>query len=360
MTPFLSVIVPIYKVEPYLRQCLDSILGQTFRDMEIILVDDGSPDGCPEICDSYAEMDARVKVIHKKNGGLVSARKEGVRRSTGQYITFVDGDDWIDCGMYQAMMERIRENNADILTTDYYYDGGHPVRYTAAVPEGLYRGKRLEKLQKRMIYSGRFYLPGVYPSVWNKWYRREILIPNLFTVNENISWGEDMACTYTCMLDARCVEIYKSQCFYHYRIRPEAMTKVFDPDYFRKFRNLYDCLDICFAGKMQENLVEQLTYHKIYVMTVGIKECAGGVRNVCTGEGKKALELCYKNRDLAHCMKNVDVRRMELPLFYRKIWLAYEKKQTRRILILLQLLGAEMAMEKVFRFFRQRSGTGKE
>ncbi len=356
MNPFLSVVVPVYKVEPYLRQCVESILEQTFQDMEIILVDDGSPDGCPAICDHYAEMDARVKVIHKSNGGLVSARKAGVKLSSGQYITFVDGDDWIDSDMYQAMMERIRKNNADVLTTDYFYDGGYPIRHTAAVPEGIYRGKNLEKLRDHMIYAGKFYQPGVWPNVWNKWFRRDILIPNLAAVNENVSLGEDMVCTYACILDAKCVEIYKSQCFYHYRKRLESMTKVFEQDYFRKYRNLYDNLDVCFANKKREGLQEQLKYHKVWSVSVGIKECTGGTRSVLTGRGRKNVEACYKNQDLARCMGGVDVSRMKLPFLYREIWRALEKRQTCRILALALLLKVPLVMDKVQRFFHQRNG----
>lgn len=356
MNPFLSVIVPIYKVEPYLRQCVESILGQTFQDMEIILVDDGSPDGCPAICDHYAEMDARVKVIHKQNGGLVNARKDGVKLSTGRYITFVDGDDWIDRGMYQAMMERIQKNNADILATDFFYDGGYPIRHTAVVPEGIYRGKRLEKLRSHMIYSGKFFQPGVWPNVWNKWFRREILVPNLSAVNENVSLGEDMVCTYTCMLDAKCVEIYKSRCFYHYRKRQEAMTKVFDQGYFRKYRNLYDNLDVRFADKKREDLQEQVKYHKVWSVAIGIKECAGGTRSILTGSGRKNVEACYGNRDLARCMEGVDAVRMKLPLLYREIWRALERRQTYRVLVLTLLLKVPLVMEKVRRFSHQRNG----
>lgn len=90
----ISVIVPVYKVEKYLRQCLDSLAAQTLDDIEIIIVDDGSPDGCPDICDEYVAKDARMKVVHKKNGGLLSARKAGLAASCGDYIGFVDGDDW--------------------------------------------------------------------------------------------------------------------------------------------------------------------------------------------------------------------------------------------------------------------------
>ena len=166
--PFLSVIVPIYCVEEYLEECIRSILRQSFRDFELILVDDGSPDGCPKLCDQFAGQDSRVKVIHKENGGLVSARKAGVGISSGRYITFVDSDDWIEPDMYEAMYRLWQKEKPDILATDYYYDtgeGGAPVHGTA--DEGIYEGERLEALRKQMIYSGKFYVPGIQPCVWN-------------------------------------------------------------------------------------------------------------------------------------------------------------------------------------------------
>ena len=100
----ISVIVPIYKVEAYLRQCVDSILAQTYTDLDIVLVDDGSTDNCPAICDAYARKDARVQVVHKPNGGLMSARQAGLRVAKGEYVGFVDGDDWIEPDMYEKMM----------------------------------------------------------------------------------------------------------------------------------------------------------------------------------------------------------------------------------------------------------------
>ena len=103
--PKISVIVPVYKVEPYLRKCLDSIVGQTYQNLEIILVDDGSPDGCGAICDEYAAQDKRVRVIHKANGGVSSARNAGLTAATGEWIGWVDSDDWIEPDMYERMLE---------------------------------------------------------------------------------------------------------------------------------------------------------------------------------------------------------------------------------------------------------------
>lgn len=112
--PLISVIVPIYNVELYLRQCLDSIIGQTYQNLEIILVDDGSPDNCGDICDVYARSDSRIKVIHKENGGVAEARNAGLAASAGQYIGWVDPDDWIEPDMFEYLLNSAKQHSSDI------------------------------------------------------------------------------------------------------------------------------------------------------------------------------------------------------------------------------------------------------
>ncbi len=116
----ISVIVPIYNVENYLKECVDSLLVQSYDNLEILLIDDGSKDKCPTICDEYAQKDNRIKVVHKTNGGLSDARNEGLRRATGEYIGFVDSDDWIEPNMYSLLMEGIIKDQADISICGYY------------------------------------------------------------------------------------------------------------------------------------------------------------------------------------------------------------------------------------------------
>ena len=116
----ISVIVPVYKVEPYIRKCVDSILGQTFSDIQVILVDDGSPDQCGKICDEYAKQDKRVEVIHKENGGLSDARNAGVPYAKGEYIIFLDSDDYIEKDMLEYMYTRIQDSGADMATCGLY------------------------------------------------------------------------------------------------------------------------------------------------------------------------------------------------------------------------------------------------
>ena len=132
----ISTIIPIYKVEKYLQTCIESVVNQTIKDLEIILVDDGSPDYCPEICDAWAQKDSRIKVIHKENGGLSDARNAGLDIAQGEYISFVDSDDWIAPNMYEIMLEVIEKEHADICACGIMgcYPSKNvpmPIRYTA-------------------------------------------------------------------------------------------------------------------------------------------------------------------------------------------------------------------------------------
>jgi glycosyltransferase involved in cell wall biosynthesis len=116
----ISVIVPVYNAEKYLRQCIDSIVNQTYRNLEIILVDDGSQDNSGKICDAYAETDKRIRVIHKQNGGQATARNEALKTATGEYIGFVDADDWIELDMYESLLSGLRSSNADLISCGRY------------------------------------------------------------------------------------------------------------------------------------------------------------------------------------------------------------------------------------------------
>ena len=121
MTPIISIIVPIYKTEKQLGRCIDSILSQTFTDFELILIDDGSPDRCPELCDDYEKQDNRIRVIHKKNEGQARARNIGLDLAKGQYIGFVDSDDYIERDMYEKLYSALVKNNADLCICGYLY-----------------------------------------------------------------------------------------------------------------------------------------------------------------------------------------------------------------------------------------------
>ena len=122
--PKVSIIVPVYKAEAYLHRCVDSILAQTFTDFELLLIDDGSPDRSGEICDEYAQKDSRIRVIHKENGGVSSARQRGLDEAVGEYTIHVDSDDWVEPNMLEELYKKAKQDDADIVICDYFNNIG--------------------------------------------------------------------------------------------------------------------------------------------------------------------------------------------------------------------------------------------
>ena len=170
--PIFSIVVPIYNVEEYLDRCVRSLTGQTFRDIEIILVDDGSPDGCPAMCDAYAEEDSRIKVIHKANGGLSDARNAGLRAASGDYVLFADSDDFLDTDACRQCLKAV-EKGADVVTFDVMIRGGENADLS---PRPCFRdGEAMDSREYviRSIQNRCFYV-----TVWHYLYRRDFLIRN--------------------------------------------------------------------------------------------------------------------------------------------------------------------------------------
>lgn len=173
----ISVIVPVYKVEKYLDRCVQSIVDQTYRNLEIILVDDGSPDNCGAMCDAWAEKDSRIKVIHKENGGLSDARNAGMAAATGEYIAFVDSDDWIEPEMYQRLYDALITTDSDIASC-----GARRVWLDAKPAQEVCATYKDSVLEYEDIMKAFISSDGVIQTVWDKLYRRNILINVPFPV----------------------------------------------------------------------------------------------------------------------------------------------------------------------------------
>lgn len=222
--PLISVIVPIYMIDRYVGMCIESILNQTYSTLEIILVDDGGHDKCAEICDLYASKDTRVKVIHKPNGGLVSARKAGLLASTGEYISYVDGDDWIGPAFIESMFTAT-VSGADVVCAGYTRDlFEQSACFKNPLPVGIYTGRELEDLWQSMISYSSYYRPGITTYVWNKLFKREILSEMQLVVDNRISIGEDAAVTYPVLMKSTRVAVIDN-ISYHYRQREDSMLK---------------------------------------------------------------------------------------------------------------------------------------
>lgn len=290
--PLVSVIVPIYRIDRYIGLCIESILNQTYQNLEIILVDDGSPDRCPEICDLYAAKDNRIKVIHKKNGGLVSARKAGLLEATGELVGYVDGDDWIGPGFYESLVATMMTSQADLVAAGFSRDlFSKSEHFLNTVPCGLYEGARLCDLQSCMLSCGAFYRLGVTTYVWNKLFRREILMEHQMAVDERITIGEDAAVVYPVLLSCKRVYI-ADNCSYHYRQREDSMLK--KSSAFRqeavRLKILYQYLSSCVSKyPMCANLQSQIDD---YVLGICIMR-SGGILQ--TENGDTSLRIFEQN-----------------------------------------------------------------
>lgn len=218
----ISIVVPVYKVENYLRQCIESVINQTYKDIEIILVDDGSPDNCPAICDEYALKDNRISVIHKLNEGVSIARQIGVEIAQGEYVCFVDSDDWLELNAIERLAEPLKKQKTDVICAGYYRVNGanrnkHCLQYNA----GIYDYDKI----KSDIYpflieneKARYFSP----SLWGKLFRTS-LYKNNQVRNVKIIMGEDGACVKACIYNAKSMAIILD-CVYNYRIVESSIT----------------------------------------------------------------------------------------------------------------------------------------
>lgn len=222
-----SVIVPIYNIEKHLARCVDSILSQSFGDFELILVDDGSPDNCPDICDEYAKKDARIKVIHKKNGGLVSARQAGIKEAVGDYVFHVDGDDAVLPDALESAYKIISETDADIVSFSHrrFVDGAVGDVVEDYAEEGLYNKADMEKLIYPKLLSDKN-MKNIFYFIWGKAIKRELATKHQLNVNPAISLGEDISCSMPCFLEADKVYMSK-KAVYLYTIRNDSLSTDF-------------------------------------------------------------------------------------------------------------------------------------
>lgn len=314
--PLISVIVPVYGIDRYIGVCIESILNQTYRNLDIILVDDGSRDRSPEIVDLYSRKDSRIRVIHKPNGGLVSARKAGLRQSYGSYIVNVDGDDWIGPGFIEGLYTAARTSGADMVCAGYTKDlFSKTAHFYNALPSGVYEGETLTELQKRMISCGEFYRPGVFTYVWNKLFRRELLLVPQSTVDNRISLGEDGAVTYPALLNCKRVAVTDNVA-YHYRQREDSMLKssACYADEAQRLKVLYEYL-MRWAQRADPAL--QLESQVVdYVLSIAIIRSGGrlpqddystfdkayfGKRAVIVSAGTFGQQLINRFRETRHC-----------------------------------------------------------
>lgn len=228
-----SLIVPVYKVEPYLPKCLDSIVNQTLEDIQIILVDDGSPDNCGAICDEYAARNSRITVVHKQNQGLSAARNDGIAFVNGEYFTFVDSDDWCELDMCENMYAFAHENDLDILMADYFNERGNKTVVQKFTKKGFITRdkKRVDRMTEAVLCNNFpdehfFYFSG-FP--WNRLYHSRLLAYDDVRFIPALRAHEDALFNLYAYAHAKKVG-YMTVPFYHYRYVASSIVHKYNPD----------------------------------------------------------------------------------------------------------------------------------
>lgn len=275
MNTLVSIVVPVYNVKEYLHKCVDSIIKQTHRNIEIILVDDGSQDGSALLCDELAESDKRIIVMHKDNGGLVSARKAGLIQARGKYILNVDSDDWIEKDMVEQLLEAAEQNDSDIVTSGYYEETPeYTIKQTDTLPEGNYNTEK-EKfyLYRHIIRNGM--QRGMNVTIWCKLVKSDIMREIYLEMSDEIRMGEDAAFVYSCLALADRITI-SHNAYYHYMAREGTMSRSKNRRYYREINDVILFIEKNFEkNKYKKLLKKQLDYYTVGLCLSGLERFFG-------------------------------------------------------------------------------------
>ena len=298
MNERITIIIPVYNVERFLCQCLDSIINQTYTNLEIILVDDGSPDNCGSICDEYAAKDSRIIVVHKPNGGLSAARNEGIIRATGDWIAFVDSDDWCEPDFYEQLLQSCRGKQADIILS-----GGRILelekksKIERHFPENFYFTER-EHITNLMSNWSSFASP------WDKMFRGELIKKNKLQYDVGCKVFEDVLFNFQAF-DCATSLIGCPVVGYHNRVTSTGITQSFN---LNKFKESYYVVEKMHNYTERYDLGENATHAVDVVALIAVSS---------------SLNKCYFNPQNKKPYKEIvaEIKKIKgIPLIHRAIW----------------------------------------
>lgn len=249
----ISIIIPVYKVEKYLEKCIQSVINQTYENLQIILVDDGSPDNCGKICDEYAKKDHRIEVIHKSNGGLSDARNKGLEIAKGEYIGFVDSDDYIESDMYEVLYNLLKQYNVDVSICNFYTVSQGRIAIKNA-DNGIKEYNRIEILKEILLDND------IQSYAWNKLYKRELFGEIKYPVGKKY---EDIGTTFYLLEKCNKVVVTGKPEYYYINRQDSIVNNVTEStitDYIELIMQRYDYIE--------ENIKELSSYNKDYLKRI--------------------------------------------------------------------------------------------
>lgn len=249
----ISIIIPVYKVEKYLEKCIQSVINQTYENLQIILVDDGSPDNCGKICDEYAKKDHRIEVIHKSNGGLSDARNKGLEIAKGEYIGFVDSDDYIEADIYEVLYNLLKQYNADVSICNFYTVSQGKIAIKN-VDSGIKEYTRIEILKEILLDND------IQSYAWNKLYKRELFGEIKYPVGKKY---EDIGTTFYLLEKCNKVVVTGKPEYYYINRQDSIVNNVTETtitDYIELIMQRYDYIE--------ENIKELSSYNKDYLKRI--------------------------------------------------------------------------------------------
>ena len=262
----ISVIVPVYNVEKYLSQCLTSILNQTYTDLEIIIINDGSTDFSPNICEQFATKDERIRLINQRNGGVSVARNAGIKEATGEFITFVDSDDWLEPTMYEKMFAVINEYpDLEMVMCDATLITNHSkIKSTEIIRSGYYlKSEIVSELYPVLLVTEEF---GKIPliSVWNCLIKRRVLNDHRIFFDATLHYGEDYLFMPEVVIHIGSFYYLKEQNLYNYRQYEQSRSKKLQPEWWRNFLYLNNKLRNLLANSKEFNFERQLKLQMLH------------------------------------------------------------------------------------------------
>lgn len=331
----ISVIVPVYNGAEFLRSCVDSILAQSFCDLEIILVDDGSTDESPEICERYAAQDKRVICIHQENVGAAAARNSGLKVATGKYIAFVDSDDWIDRDMYETMVSAAEERSCDLVICDCVKESETGSQtYTHELPGGSYdREEMMSQYFPQLLMPDSMEYP-VTISNWLLLIRREIIEENRLSFPEGMRFSEDLLFGSEVGYYAQSMTYLKGYTPYHYRQNPASVTHTAFKDKWPLLLELYRRIRKSFKEKADYDFTPQIQRCMLFFVYMAMNQRLAA--KLPLKQFFREVSAVLDHPEVREALAPIQIDQLNISRKLKVISLIYQKNYLRPALLLLR------------------------